>query len=247
MMILTNPFEQFEIILLVLINTNNIDFSLTNLGLLTVIISLLIIGLNFLFNKSYTFIPNNWQIVMESIYQFVFSIVAEQTGSKGYRYFPHLVTVFILILYYNLGGLVPFSFTVSSHVIITFTIALSYFIAWIIVGIKELGPKFLYVFCPRNMPLWLLPLLICVEFLSFSLRPISLGVRLFANMLAGHILLHILAGALIYLMIVFIFLAIPAYAIVSAIGVLELGIGFLQAYIFTILLAIYLKDSLHSH
>ena len=97
------------------------------------------------------------------------------------------------------------------------------------------------------MPLWLLPLLICVEFLSFSLRPISLGVRLFANMLAGHILLHILAGAFIYLMAKLVILAIPAYAIVSAIAVLELFIGFLQAYIFTILLSIYLKDSLYAH
>jgi len=244
---LFNPFEQFEIILLGSFGFNNFDLSLTNLSLLTITISLLLIILTSLIVKSSTFIPNNWQYLIEIIYQFVFSIVAEQAGRKGFAYFPHLFTIFNLILLYNLSGLVPFSFTVSSHVIITFTLALSYFIAWIIVGIIKLGPKFLGVFCPKNMPLWLLPLLICVEFLSFSLRPISLGVRLFANMLAGHILLHILAGAFIYLMAKLIILAIPAYAIVSAIAVLELGIGFLQAYIFTILLAIYLKDSLIAH
>nr|ACZ96456.1 ATP synthase subunit 6 [Didymium iridis]ACZ96457.1 ATP synthase subunit 6 [Didymium iridis] len=244
---LFNPFEQFEIILLGSFGFNSFDLSLTNLSLLTIVISLLLISLTSLIVKSSTFIPNNWQYLVEIIYQFVFSIVAEQAGRKGFAYFPHLFTIFNLILLYNLSGLVPFSFTVSSHVIITFTLALSYFIAWIIVGIIKLGPKFLGVFCPKNMPLWLLPLLICVEFLSFSLRPISLGVRLFANMLAGHILLHILAGAFIYLMAKLIILAIPAYAIVSAIAVLELGIGFLQAYIFTILLAIYLKDSLIAH
>lgn len=242
-----NPFEQFEIMLIVPIIFDNIDLSLTNLTILALVISVFVLTLDHLFNKSYTFIPNNWQIISEAKYNFVFSILAEQTGAKGFKYFPHLITVFTLILFYNLSGLVPFSFTISSHIIVTFTLALSFFIAWVIIGIKELRLQFLNIFCPRNMPSWLVPLLICIEFLSFSLRPISLGVRLFANMLAGHILLHILAGAFLYLLTVYLLLAIPAYAIVSAIGVLELFIGFLQAYIFTILLGIYLKDSLHAH
>jgi len=241
------PFEQFEIILLKLINVGDIDLSLTNVAVLMLSITAFLITINMVIAASYTFIPNNWQYIMEIIYLFVFSIVAEQSGKRGYKYFPHLYTVFGLILLYNLGGLLPFSFTVSSQVIITFTLALSYFLAWVIVAIKELGLKFLYVFCPKNMPSWLLPLLICVEFLSFSLRPISLGVRLFANMLAGHILLHILASAFAFLLGITVILAIPAFAVVSAIAVLELGISFLQAYIFTILLAIYLKDSLVSH
>jgi len=242
-----NPFEQFDIMLLVPIVVGGVDVSLTNLSILTMVMSTIIIFANFIFNKSYTFIPNNWQIVMESKYNFVINILAEQTGAKGLKYFPHLLTVFTLILFYNIGGLVPFSFTVSSHVIITFSLALSFFIAWVIIGIKDLKIQFLNVFCPKNMPLWLLPLLICIEFLSFSLRPISLGVRLFANMLAGHILLHILAGAFLYLLTVSILVAVPAYIIVTAIGILEIFIGFLQAYIFTILLGIYLKDSLHAH
>jgi ATP synthase subunit 6 len=246
-MVLYNPFEQFEIMLILPIIIDGIDLSFTNLTILTVVISSILVLFLWVLNKSYTFIPNNYQVVLEAKYHFVLSILSEQTGQKGLKYLPQLVTVFTLVLFYNLGGLVPFSFTVSSHVIITFTLALSFFIAWIIIGVKELQLQFLNVFCPRNMPLWLLPLLICVEFLSFALRPISLGVRLFANMLAGHILLHILAGAFLYLLAKLIILAIPAFAIVSAISVLELGIGFLQAYIFTILLSIYLKDSLHSH
>jgi len=244
---LFNPFEQFEIMLILPLHIRNIDISLTNLTILALVLAFLILIINLILTKSYTFLPNNWQIVMESKYNFVFNLLAEQTGPKGFRYFPHLLTVFTLILFYNLAGLIPFSFTVSSHIIITFTLALSFFVAWVIIGIKELKTEFLRVFCPRNMPAWLLPLLICIEFLSFSLRPISLGVRLFANMLAGHILLHILAGACLYLATVFVLASIPAYGVVTAIGFLELFIGFLQAYIFTILLGIYLKDSLHSH
>lgn len=242
-----NPFEQFEIMLIQKVNLLGYDISITNLTFVILTTTLLLVFINYVFDKSYNYIPHNWQVVMESVYLFVFSIVAEQSGSKGVKFFPHLLTIFFLILFFNLSGLVPFSFTASSHVVITFGLALSYFLAWVIVGIKELGPNFVYVFCPKNMPLWLLPLLICVEFLSFFLRPISLGVRLFANMLAGHILLHILAGACVYLLTKFIILSIPAFVIVGAIGFLELFIGFLQSYIFTILLAIYLKDSLYSH
>jgi ATP synthase subunit 6 len=242
-----NPFEQFEIVLLYPYVLHRLDLSITNLGILLIVMVLLILSLNQLLSKSYTYIPNNWQIVMEALYQFVLTMLLEQTGVKGVRYLPQLLLVFISVLFFNLCGLIPFSFTVSSHLVITFTLALSFFIAWIIIGIKELRLQFFNVFCPRNMPLWLLPLLICVEFISFALRPISLGVRLFANMLAGHILLHILAGAFLYLLAKLVILALPAYAIISAIGVLELGIGFLQAYIFCVLLCIYLKDSLHAH
>jgi len=242
-----NPFEQFEILLLKTVNIAGSDLSITNLAILALAISGFLITANLTIASSYTFIPNNWQYVSEVIYLFVFSIVSEQAGKRGYGFFPHLYTIFNLILLYNLCGLMPFSFTVSSQVIITFTLALSYFIAWIFIALVVLGPKFVYVFCPKNMPLWLLPLLVCVELLSFCLRPVSLGVRLFANMLAGHILLHILAGAFIFLLGITVVLAIPAFVIVTAIGVLELFISFLQAYIFTILLAIYLKDSLVSH
>jgi ATP synthase subunit 6 len=148
-----------------------------------------------------------------------------------------LHTGFEYLFYSDLVGLLPFSFIVILQVIITFTLALS-FIYFI---------YFIYLFVPKNMPMWLLPLLTVVETLSFFLRPVSLGIRLFANMLAGHILLHILAGAAWFLANITIILIIPALIIVSAIGVLELGISFLQAYIYTILLAIYLKDSLVSH
>jgi ATP synthase subunit 6 len=246
-MSLFNPFEQFEIKLILPLILNNVDISFSNLTLLLISSTFFILTLTYSLDKSYLYIPNNWQITMESTYLFVYSIVSEQGGRKAIKYLPHLFTIFFLILFFNITGLTPFTFTATSHIIITFSLALSYYIAWIIIGIKQLKTKFLYVFCPRNMPGWLLPLLISVEFLSFLLRPISLGIRLFANMLAGHILLHILSTACIYLLTKLLILTIPAFIIIGAIAVLELGIAFLQAYIFTILLAIYLKDSLYSH
>lgn len=242
-----SPFEQFQINLLFKIYFFGFDLSLTNLSVLIMAVSLFLIFITSLISKSFSFIPNNWQSFLEMIYRFVLSIVSEQTGKKGYRYFPHFFTIFMLILLYNLIGLTPFSFTVSSHIIVTLSLALSYFIAWIFIAIKELGSKFLYVFSPKNMPAWLLPLLICVEILSFFLRPFSLAIRLFANMLAGHILLHILAGAFVFLYGISMVLTIPLVFILIAVGILELGISMLQAYIFTILLTIYLKDSLIAH
>jgi ATP synthase subunit 6 len=241
------PFEQFRILIIKILHLEEYDISITNNVIMLITIALLIMTIHMIINISYHFKPNHWQYVIETIYSFVFSIVSEQSGKKGFKYFIHLYTIFGLILLYNLCGLVPFSFTVTSQVIITFTIALSYFLGWILIGVVTLQNHFIYVFCPRNMPLWLLPLLICVELLSFSLRPVSLGVRLFANMLAGHILLHILANAFTFLYNIALLLIIPAFFILSAITVLELGISCLQAYIFTILLAIYLKDSLVSH
>jgi ATP synthase subunit 6 len=244
---LNTPFEQFKIALLFPISNGLFDLSLTNITVLILFISTLLISITFLIRKNASFIPNNFQLFMESIYLFIFSIVKEQTGTKGYKYFPHFFTIFFVVLSYNCVGLLPFSFTVSSHIIVTLTLSLSYFIAWIFVAIKTLGSEFLYVFYPKNMPAWLLPLLVIIETLSFFLRPLSLGIRLFANMLAGHILLHIIAGSFIYLYTISAILIIPIFLIVQAVTFLELGIAFLQAYIFTILLAIYLKDSLISH
>lgn len=242
-----NPFEQFLILILKTLGINEYDASLTNNTIMLISITFVLITIHVFIGAVMAYKPNNWQYLMETIYSFVFSIVSEQSGKKGFKYFPHIYTIFVLILLYNVCGLIPFSFTVSSQVIITFTLALSYFIGWVLIGSTTLRNDFLYVFCPRNMPLWLLPLLVCVEVLSFCLRPVSLGVRLFANMLAGHILLHILANAFTFLYNVTLLLIIPALLILSAIAVLELGISGLQAYIFSILLAIYLKDSLVSH
>ena len=244
-MINFNPFEQFEIkIIANLLNEDWLAF--TNLGAILLAITAILSGLLYIIAKSYSYIPNNYQLTIEALYNFIYNIIIEQAKKKGVPFLPHFFTLFILILAFNIAGLLPFTMTASSHIVITFTLSLSYIIAWIIIGIRDLGRQFLYIFYPQNMgPL--LPLLSCIEILSFSLRPISLGVRLFANMLAGHILLHILSSSTVYILINFALLALPFLAIMGAIACLEIGIGFLQAYIFVILLAIYLKDSLYSH
>lgn len=251
-MILNNVFDQFTARLnqeiTQVYNGFIVDFSLTNLSITMILLTTLLIVTGQLFNKFFSLLPTNTQIILESIYIFIFGIVAEQAGKKAYGYFPHFFILFLLILSFNLTGLLPFGFTVTSHISVTLGLALSYFFGWIIIGVLGLRQEFIYLFYPKNMPQWLIPLLTVIETISFFLRPFSLGIRLFANMLAGHILLHILADSLIYMVSkVAILLLIPFGLIVSAVSLLELGIGFLQAYIFVILLAIYLKDSLISH
>ena len=150
---MNSPFEQFKINLLFPVSFFGLpDLSLTNINLLNLLIVSTLIVITFIIRKNLTFIPNFWQLFVEAVYHFVFSIVKEQTGKKGYKYFPHFFTIFFTILFFNLVGLIPFSFTVSSHVIVTFTLALSYFIAWIIIAIKTLGKDFMYTFVPKNMP-----------------------------------------------------------------------------------------------
>lgn len=245
---LNTVFEQFATAIIKEFNYYGIDMSITNISATMLLTTVFVIGCFSFVSKFFSIIPNNWQLMLEAIYVFVFGIVAEQAGKKGYKFFPHFFNIFVLIFCFNIIGLLPFGFTVTSHISVTLTIALSYFFAWIIIGVTGLRKEFIYLFYPKNMPGWLIPLLTVIETISFFLRPFSLGIRLFANMLAGHILLHILADALVFMTSkVSVLLTIPFIIILCAIGLLELGIGMLQAYIFTILLAIYLKDSLISH
>lgn len=146
-----NPFEQFEIILIIRMLIASYDLSITNLGIVIASTSCLLFFLSFIIDKSMSFIPNNFQLVIENIYQFISTIVLEQAGKKGLKYFPHLFTIFSLILFFNLSGLTPFSFTASSHLIITFSLSLSYFLAWILIAIKELHFKIIYIFFIKNM------------------------------------------------------------------------------------------------
>jgi F-type H+-transporting ATPase subunit a len=174
-------------------------------------------------------------------------LIKEQTGLRGINYFPLIFNVFILILCLNLLGLVPFNFTVTAQIAVTFTMALSFFIGFIIIGFKEQGLLFLKIFVPSGIPNWLLPLLVLIEIMSFFLRPLSLSIRLFANMLAGHVLLHIIAGAVIVALLTNFLIAFVPWLFIIVFLVLEIGIAFLQAYVFSILLCIYLHDSIYGH
>ena len=236
------PFEQFEIIPVLTLLFSTVDISPTNYNILLTTIVILLVCIYRIVNKSYSYIANNYQLIIEILYKFVYDVVIEQARRKAIRFLPHFFALFMLILVLNMVGLLPFNLTISAHIITTFTLSLSYIIALIIIGLLGIGKQFLYMFYPPNMGI-LLPLLSCIEVLSFCLRPISLGVRLFANMLAGHILLHILGEATVYVVSNFVLVVIPLIGILLAVGCLEIGISFLQAYIFVVLLAIYLKDS----
>lgn len=190
-------------------------------------------------------IPNYWQNVLELIYEFVLDLLVQQCGDRGKKYFPLIYTLFLFILVSNLLGMTLYSFTITSHAIITFALSFALFIGIVITGIMEQGWKFVYTFIPAGAPLYLLPFMIFVEIISYFSRPISLAIRLFANMMSGHTLLAILANFVLKISKKYFLISIiPFFLIVLIIG-LELMIAVLQAYVFTILICIYLNDSLH--
>lgn len=242
-----SPFEQFELNVFYPLYIGNLDFSITNTTITLVFAILLILFFLTISLYNATLIPGYWQSLIELIYKFIQSLIKEQIGSKGQPYFPLIFVVFLFILFLNLIGLVPYGFTVTAQIAVTFTLALSFFIGLTIIGFKAQGIKFLKIFVPSGIPLWLLPLLIVIEIMSYCLRPLSLSIRLFANMLAGHVLLHIIAGASLFALTKNILLALLPWLFITVFMVLEIGIAFLQAYVFSILLCIYLHDSLYGH
>lgn len=235
------PLAQFELIFLSYIK--NIDINNSIIYMFFMYLTLrLFFGIVFMNLKV---IPNNWQILLESIYLFVFNIIKQQVGFKGYPYFPIKLTLFLFILLGNLLGMTLYSFTITSHVVITFSLSFAFFIAVLIIGISIQKISFLKTFIPSGSPMALLPLMIVIEVASYFSRPFSLGIRLFANMMSGHTLLAILANFTLVISKKNIIIgAIPFLLIVVIIG-LEAMIAFLQAYVFTVLLSIYLNDSIH--
>lgn len=245
-----SPLEQFEILVLKGISLGKLDISLTNSGLYIVLILLTILLLSYISLSRTFLVPGRWQTVAESFYTFVLDMVKNQAGKKAYPFFPLFITTFFVILFSNLLGLTPFGFTVTGHIIITFTLALAFNLGFIFLGISLHKFKFLTLFVPKGVPTVLLPLIVVIEVVSYFIRTFSLSLRLFANMMAGHTLLQILASFVVAFLAVpglIGFLAIIPFSLVFAVTVLEVGIAFLQAYVFTILLCIYANDSLNLH
>nr|YP_010041753.1 ATP synthase F0 subunit a [Cyanophora sudae]QPB15052.1 ATP synthase F0 subunit a [Cyanophora sudae] len=250
---LSNPIEQFNIVSLIPLNLIGFKYniSLTNSSLFMLItcFSVLIIACGAIsFKKVF---PNHWQVFVEYIYDFLFmSLVTEINGKKGRLFFPLIFTLFLFISIGNLVGMVPFSFTFTSHIVITLGLSLSFFIGLIIYGIYLHGFHFISLFIPKGVPVVLLPLLFVIEFISYVSRGFSLAIRLFANMMAGHALVKILAG-FAYVMLglggIFPLFEFIPILIITAIYVLELGVAVLQAYVFSVLICIYLNDSLYLH
>jgi ATP synthase subunit 6 len=245
-----SPLEQFAILPFFLIRFGQFDFSITNSTMILTIgmLSFLFVCYN-VFLKM-LIIPGRFQFVFESFYEIICSLVVDNIGVKGMHFFSIIFCLFITILVSNLTGLVPYSFTTTSHLIVTFYLGLSFFLAINLIGVRVHGNHFLSLFLPQGSDLMLAPLLIPIEIISYIFRPISLSVRLFANMMAGHTLLKVIVGFSWGMMTCtgFSFVAhiFPLMALVALVG-LELAVACIQTYVFVILTCIYFNDALNLH
>lgn len=239
-----SPLAQFEIKTLVDINIAGIDASFTNSSLFMVLtvatVSLFLVG----GMRRSALVPGRWQSLAELSYVFIAGLLKDTVGSEGRPYFPFIFTIFMFVLVGNLWGLMPYAFTFTSHIAVTFAMAFFIFIGVTVIAIAKHKLHFLAFFMPPGVPIVMAPLLVPIEIISYLSRPISLSVRLFANMLAGHTLLKVFAGFIISLGIAAGWL--PFVFVVALTG-LEFVIAFLQAFVFTILTCLYLNDALHLH
>lgn len=237
------PLAQFEIKRLVPIQAGDLDLSFTNSSLfmvLTVITAAVFLGVGM---RRRTLVPGRWQSMAELSYVFIANMVRDTVGSAGRPYFPFVFTIFIFVLFGNMWGMMPYSFTFTSHIAVTFTMAAIVFVGVTAIALIKHKMHFFSFFMPPGVPLLMAPLLVPIEIISYLSRPISLSVRLFANMLAGHTLLKVFAGFVVSLGA---FGVLPLAFVVALTG-LEFVIAFLQAFVFAILTCLYLNDALHLH
>ncbi len=236
--------EQFEIKRIVPLELFGYDVSFTNASLFMVIALVIIPLFFFIAMNRRALVPGRMQSVAELSYEFIANMVRENVGEKGMKYFPWVFTIFMFILALNLLGMMPYSFTVTSHIIVTFALAAMVWLIITAIGFVNHGVGFLKLFVPSGVPWWLMPIIIPIELISYLIRPVSHSVRLFANMMAGHAMLKVFAGFVVGLGVLggwapFVFL-------LGFTG-LELVVAFLQAFIFTILTCIYLNDAVNMH
>lgn len=238
-----SPLHQFTIERLAEIHVGRLDLSFTNSSLMMLIAAGLVTLLMVTATQGATLVPGRLQSLAEMLYDFIASMVEQNVGEEGKRYFPFLFTLFMFILFGNLLGLIPYSFTFTSHIVVTFAMAALVFIGVTFIGIARHGFHFLSLFVPHGVPKVLLLLLVPIEMLSYCIRPFTLSVRLFANMVAGHTMLAIFAGFVGSLGIFFF----APIAMDTALVLLEFLVAALQAYVFTILSCLYLRDAIHLH
>ena len=240
-----NPMQQFTVHKIgPQIKIAGVDLSFTNASLFMVISASVILLFLFLGSKEKKIIPTKLQLIAEMSYTFVAKMISDTAGSKAKPYFPFIFSLFMFVLFCNMVGMLPYSFTVTSHIIVTLILALFIFIAVTIIGFMKHGFKYLSLFVPKGVPIILLPLITIIEIISYLSRPVSLSVRLFANMMAGHTMLKVFGGFVVSLGILGGWL--PLSFSVALTG-LEILVAFLQAYVFAILTCIYLNDALNLH
>lgn len=255
-----SPLEQFKIVRLVDMcvggtssidadgkyHCSGLDLSFTNSALYMVVAIALITLFLTASMRSRALVPGRWQSMAELAYEFIANMIRENVGNEGKKYFPFIFSLFMFVLFANVLGLIPIpgKFTVTSHIIVTFSFAAVVFVGVTAIGFMRHGVRFFHFFFPSGAPLWTAPVLIPIEIISYLSRPISLSVRLFANMTVGHVILEVIAG---FMVTVGILAILPGTAFLVVFTGLEIGIACLQAYIFTILSCVYLNDAIHMH
>ena len=248
-----SPLDQFEVrdILNLEVLGGNLHLSITNIGFYLTLGALIILILSLVATNQNKLVSNNWSIAQESLYVTIHNIVTGQINAKGGQvYFPFIYTLFVFILMNNLIGMIPYSFASTGHFALTFALSFTIVLGATILGFSKHGLKFFSLLVPAGCPLALLPLLVIIEFISYLARNVSLGLRLAANITAGHMLLAILSGFVYNIMnsgIIFFILGLIPLAFIIAFSGLELAIAFIQAQVFVVLASSYIKDGLDLH
>lgn len=238
-----NPLDQFKIIDLFHITIGSWDISFTNSALFMLIALLVSIIFMYLGTRRADIIPKRMQSATEMLWNMTSNMVSSTSGDSGVKFVPFIFTLFLFILICNLLGMVPYSFTVTSHIAVTFGLAIFIFISITLIGFIKHGTHFLSLFLPSGTPIIMAPLMIFIELFAYLARPVSLSIRLAANMTAGHIILKILASMVIMSGI----FGILPFTLLTILSGFEIFIAVLQAYIFTILSCVYLSDALNLH
>ena len=242
-----DPIHQFIVTPLAQIRIGGIDASFTNASLFMVIVLLAITFLMIIGTAQKSVVPGRLQSVAEMSYEFVASTVRGTTGTEGMKFFPLVFTIFMFVVFANVIGIIPYTFTVTSQIVVTFALAALVILTVIIYGVMRHGTHFLHLFVPSGVAPALLPFIVLIEVISFISRPISLSVRLFANMLAGHITLKVFGAFVALLLGSGVWAAMSPLPLIGivALTAFELLVAFLQAYVFAILTCVYLNDALH--
>jgi len=244
-----SPLEQFQIKPLTqpLFDIGGHPVSITNSALAMLVATAIVAVFLTVGIRKQAMVPGRLQSMVEMSYEFIANMIRDNVGTEGRRYFPFVFTLFMFVLFGNLLGMIPGAFTFTSHLAVTFALAAVIFVAVTIIGFARHGTHYFRMFFPHGAPLASAPILIPIELISYLSRPVSLSVRLFANMTAGHIILKIFAGFVVSLGAFYIIPGIVPLAFLVALIALEFFVAFLQAYIFTILTCIYLNDAIHMH
>lgn len=240
---MAKPLEQFEIKTYIPIEIGGMDVSFTNASMFMVIAITAVTLFLTLGMRRHALVPGRWQSMAELSYVFIATLLRDNVGKEGRKYFPFIFTLFMFLLFSNAIGLIPYAFTVTSHVIVTFALAIVVFLGVTVIAIIKHGLRFFSFFLPPGVPLYMAPLLVPIEVVSYLARPVTLALRLFANMMAGHTMLKVFAGFIVLLG----FAGIAPIAVIVALYGLEVIVAVLQAYVFTILTCLYLSDALHLH